>query len=199
MIFTSTRRSNLAALAAPLLLASMLAPVPISQAAAFVQPTDGVSYVYYVAEDRTSFGSATLADLERAHAIRRGQEAMLFFRLDGRAYVVRDSAVLRRAGEIFEPQRRLGSQQAVLGARQAELGREQANLGAQRARQVRPNSSQAGEIDRRQSELGRRQDQLGQQQDALGQQQDAAGRVAQQRLRALIADAMRQGLAQPVG
>ena len=170
---------------------------------------DRTSYVLLPAGSQSSMMSGSTDDLRRARSLRAGREGLLYVRRGGAAYVVRDAATLRRAEAIFEPQRALGARQAELGSRQAALGRRQAALGAEQARlgarQAGASPSRAAAFARQQSELGKQQDALGRQQDALGRQQDALGREqdrlgrqAQERLRALLEDAIRQGVAQRV-
>lgn len=57
----------------------------------------------------------------------------LWFRRDGKAYVITDAALLKEAIGLLEPQKRLSERQAVLGRRQADLGRRQAELGERQA------------------------------------------------------------------
>jgi hypothetical protein len=173
------------------------------------ESADRTSYVLLAQGGQSSTMSGSTADLRRARDLRRGQEALLYVRHQGSSYVIRDDAMLRRAEQIFEPQRRLGARQAQLGSRQAALGSRQANLGAQQARlgaqQAGASPRHAVELGRQQSELGRQQNELGQQQHALGSQQNALGqeqhrlaREADARFRALLADALRNGVAQRI-
>lgn len=100
-------------------------------------------------------------DVRRIRAHRDDADTpLLWFRRDGREYVVRDPAVLEQAREILEPQRELGRRQGELGARQGELGAEQGELGAQQ-----------GELGRRQGELGAEQGELGARMAALAAEQ----------------------------
>jgi hypothetical protein len=197
------RRIALAAFAAFAALAMSASPP------AFARSADGDSYVLLSPGSRSSTMSGSMEDLRRARSLRTGTEALLYVRQSGAAYVIRDSATLRRAQSIFEPQQALGARQAELGARQAALGQRQARLGAQQARlgaqQAGASPGRAGELGRQQDALGRQQDALGQQQDALGRRQDALGReqdrlgrLADAQLRALVSEAIRSGLARRV-
>jgi hypothetical protein len=180
---------------------------------ALIQPpaaaADRTSYVLFAPGGSSTTMSGSTEDLRRARALRVGAEALLYVRQGGASYVVRDPATLRRAEAIFEPQQAMGARQAELGSRQAELGSRQAALGAQQARlgarQASASPALAAELGRQQAALGRRQDELGRQQDALGQQQGALGRgqarlarEADAKFRALLADALRSGLARRV-
>jgi hypothetical protein len=197
--FSNHRRTALAGLAA----LSALALSPAATAA------DHGSYVLFSPGSDSISMSGSGDDLGRARALRVGNEALLYVRQGGAAYVIRDPATLRQARALFEPQEALGAQQAALGSRQAELGSRQAALGAEQARlgarQANATPSEQAELGRQQGELGERQGEIGQQQNALGEQQNALGReqnrlarIADDRLEALVADALRRGLAQRV-
>ena len=194
----------LTATSAPILLSH-----PSAAAASGAESADRTAYVLLRAGSRDSTMSGSMDDLRRAQSLRARGEGLLYARYEGSSYVIRDPATLRRAQSIFEPQQAMGARQAELGSRQAALGRRQAQLGAQQARlgskQASASPSRADALGRQQDELGRQQDELGRQQDALGRQQDALGReqdrlgrVADEALRALLADAIRSGVAQPV-
>lgn len=170
---------------------------------------DRASYVLFDAGSSSISMSGSTEDLRRARALRSGSEALLYVRQGDSAYVVRDPATLRRAEAIFEPQQAMGARQAELGSRQAELGSRQAALGAQQARlgarQAGASPARAAELGREQAALGRRQDELGRQQNALGEQQSALGREqsrlgreAEVKFQALLADALRSGVARRV-
>lgn len=179
-------------------------PVPPAYAAA-----DHATYVLFgPSTDSVSMRGST-EDITRARALRQGKEALLYFRQGSVAYVIRDAATLRAAAMIFKPQQEMGARQAELGYRQAALGAQQAALGAKQAHlgalQADARPSEQAELGRQQDELGRQQGALGQQQDALGKQQDALGReqerlgqIAREKFDALVADALRRGVAQRV-
>jgi len=100
--------------------------------------------------------SGSSGDMRRIDALRaRDGGPLLWFRHDGREYVVRDAATLERARAILEPQMQLGRQQGELGSKQGELGAQQGELGA------------------RQGELGAQQGALGAQQAKLAAQMAA--------------------------
>ena len=191
----------------PLLIA--IAPAQAASAKyAYTASTDGLSYVLLTG-DGSNMMSGSTDDIRRARALQAGKAPLLFVRQDGVAYVIRDPAILRRAEAIMLPQREIGRRQGALGAQQGELGRKQGKLGAEQGRLARlmldSPARQMGEFGRQQGELGRQQGELGRQQGILGQQQAALGRhqaraaqAAKPKLRALIADAIRRGVAQRV-
>ena len=186
----------------PLLLA--IAPVQ----AAYADSADRLSYVLLTG-DGSNMMSSSSDDIRHARALQAGGAPLLFVRQDGVAYVIRNPAILGRANAIMAPQRELGRRQGALGEQQGELGRKQGALGAEQGRlgalMMNSTPRQMGELGRQQGELGRRQAALGEQQAILGRQQAALGRhqarlaeAAKPKLRALVADAIRRGLAQRV-
>jgi hypothetical protein len=179
------------------------------QAPAVAAEADRTSYVLFSQGSSSTTMSGSTDDLRRARTLRIGQEALLYVREGSEAYVVRDPATLRRAEAIFEPQEAMGARQAELGSRQAALGSRQAALGSQQARlgaqQADASPRRAAGLGRQQAELGRRQDELGRQQNALGTRQSALGREqarlareADVKFRALLAEALRAGVARRV-
>jgi hypothetical protein len=178
-------------------------------AASAVQSEERLTYVLMAPGGQSSTMSGSTDDLRRAQSLRSGNEGLLYVRDGGTAYVIRDAATLRQAQTIFAPQQALGAKQAELGSRQAALGARQARLGAEQARlgaqQASAPARRAGEIGRQQGELGRQQNALGQQQNVLGQEQGELGReqarlarIAETKMRALIAEAIQRGVAQRV-
>lgn len=153
--------------------------------------------------------NGTTDDIRAARGLRSGDEPLLYFRRGGKAYVVSDPVMLREAQNIVKPQEELGARQAALGARQGALGAKQGALGARQAALAARHSHggprpavlarQQAELGRQQAELGRQQSELGRQQSVLGRQQARLGRETQARLRTLIDDALRRGIAREVG
>ncbi len=205
-----SRKSNCLALAVVAALAGLTMPIHAPAAAAAAAETaDRISYVLLAPGSRSVAMSGSTKDLNRARALRTGSEGLLYARQDGMAYVIRDPATIRRARSLFEPQEELGARQAQLGARQATLGARQGRLGAEQARlgvqQAGAAPRRAVELGRQQNAIGRQQNELGRQQNLLGKKQNALGReqsrlarVANQQLRALLAESIRTGVAQRV-
>ena len=146
-----------------------IAPAQALQA----ESADRLSYMLITGDSSSSSGSWHSDDFRRAEAFRAGNAPLLYVRDHGVAYVIRDAATLRRAEAIMAPQQELGRRQGALGRQQGALGR-------------------------RQGELGREQGELGRQQAALGRQQARLAKLAQPQFRALVADAIRRGVAQRV-
>ncbi len=196
----------LVGLAALLALAIVDAPKAVAKT---FESADQLNYVLFAPNSDSTSMSGSMDDIRRARAYRNGKEALLYVRQNGNAYVIRDAALLREARALFKPQEELGERQGELGRRQGELGKKQAALGAEQARlgalQANARPSEAGQLARRQGELGRRQGELGAQQGELGRQQGELGaeqgrlaQIAHGKLRGLIAEAIRRGLAQRV-
>jgi hypothetical protein len=190
-------------------LAGLMLASPPAGAEISVETAERFSYVLFAPGSRSTSMSGSTEDLRRARALRAGNEALLYVRDARGAYVIRDAATLRRARALFEPQEALGARQAELGSRQAALGSRQAALGAQQAQlgaqQANAPPRRAVDLGGRMSALGRQQHALGEQQHALGRQQHALGqqqhrlaREAQAKMRALLDEAVRSGLAQRV-
>jgi hypothetical protein len=187
------------------LVAATIATPPVIAATAS-ESADRTAYVLFTPGSGSTSMSGSMEDLRRAKALRVGSEALLYVRDGSGAYVIRDAATLRQARAIFEPQEALGARQAELGSRQAALGSRQAALGAQQARlgarqAAAPRravalSAQMDELSRQQQALGEQQAALGRQQAALGEQQHRLAGEAQARFRALLAEAIRRGVAQ---
>jgi bla regulator protein blaR1 len=101
-------------------------------------------------EDGNSTMSARSGDVERAARHRRPGEPLLWFRHDGREYVVRDPGVLREVEELWEPVGRIGGEQGRIGGRMGAIGAEQGRIGARH-----------GEIGARQGQIGARMGAIG--------------------------------------
>ncbi len=173
------------------------------------ESADRLSYIFFDGNGSSSTGSGDWDDWRRAEAYRAGNAPLLYVRQDGAAYVIRDPATLRRAAAIMAPQQELGRRQGALGRQQGELGRRQGALGREqgrlgrlmahaRVRDVGELGRQQGELGRRQGELGRQQGELGRRQGELGREQARLAELAQPQLRALVADAIRRGVAQRI-
>ena len=218
-------------------------PTPQSAPATPTEETRDKSHDgYVIVHDHNVTMSGSTEDLARARSFRYkiGGEYM-WFRRDGKAYIIRDKATLQAAQKLFEPQEDLGRQQSELGALQSELGARQAELGARQssagarmpdltrdierlkerlrssgtAEQLAEVQALLGEMQAKaaaqqaligdqQAKLGEEQAKLGGEQAKLGQQQAVLGKLqaqrsqeAMQRLRVLIDEAIRKGLAEP--
>ncbi|MEO6194002.1 MAG: M56 family metallopeptidase [Thermoanaerobaculia bacterium] len=183
------------------------------------------SYVLLYGDDDSATMSGSSDDLRRVKRMRtNSHEDFLWFRHDGKEYVVRDAALLQqvkdlskaqgelggRQGELGGRQGALGAKQGALGAKQGALGAEQGALAADRARRggdaddrdlerrERELDRKQEELSRQQEELGRQQEALGKQQEELGRQQEELGRKAEREMKTLIERAIQSGAAREV-
>jgi hypothetical protein len=191
----------------PLLLA--IAPVQTLHATtAETAPADRLSYIL-MSSDGSSVSSGSSDDFRIANRYRSGGAPMLYVRDQGIGWLIRDRAILSRAEAIMAPQRELGRRQGELGAQQGQLGGEQGKLGAEqgrlgalmanaRVREMGVLGRQMGELGRKQAALGEQQAELGRLQAALGRHPGRLAQEAQPKLRALVAEAVRRGVAQRV-
>ena len=196
----------------PLLIAiaPALAPVQALHAETTIHSSssDRMSYVLITGDGNSSMSGST-DDFRRAQSLRAGNAPLLYVRQDGAAYVIRDPAILARAKAIMAPQQELGRRQGELGRQQGDLGRRQGALGREQGRLGRlmadSTPRQMAELGKQQAALGRRQAELGSHQSALGARQAELGReqarlaeLAKGQFRALVAEALRRGVAQRV-
>lgn len=134
-------------------------PLEDTPAVEFEQPRDRtLNFVLFVDENKTTMSGST-ADIGRARKHRRGGERLLWFRNDGREFVVRDQQIVDQVLNIWMPVNELGNEQGRLGGAQGELGAQQGALGAKQ-----------GELGAEQGRLGARQGALGARQGMLAAQ-----------------------------
>ena len=118
----------------------------------------------------------------------------IWFIRDGKAYVIRDAATIKRAMEFFAPaqelgrkQEELGKQQEALGEQQEALGKQQEALGDQMEKvriKIPDMTAQLQKLEAElkkmsdggtQEDLGRIQEKIGEIQDRIGELQSQAG------------------------
>lgn len=148
--------------------AGLPAPVAASSAPAVSQPEpaaqqrprvrqerpskDDLQFVFLRDEHHTTMSGST-GDVQRARRLRKAGEPILWFRLEGKEYVVRDADVLNELERIWEPMARIGGEQGKVGEKQGAIGLRQGEIGEKQA-QV---GAEQGLIGARQGELGMRQ------------------------------------------
>jgi hypothetical protein len=128
------------------------------------------------------------------------------------------AALGSQQSDLGAKQSELGAEQGQLGSRQGELAEQQSTLSSRQARArcndertrlAREQDTMAARQDalgkeqdalgKQQEALGREQDALGAKQDALGRKQDEVGVRISARVSDVLARALTQGVAQPVG
>lgn len=154
-------------------------------------------YALVRADARSTQGSGNKADWKAIDAAKRAIPGdFLWFRDDGKAYVVRDAAVLAKVIDAWAPVHRLGKDLDVYSREMDQHGKTMEALGRQ-MEQVRRQPEAAASVGRQMKEAGKPMDALGKKMDVLGKQVDAEARVAEKTMRALIRDALAKGLAAP--
>jgi bla regulator protein BlaR1 len=162
------------------------------------------SYVIVSGDNATMSGSSD--ELRHARSFRyRIGEAYVWFRQDGKSYIVRDPNTVKAVNKLFQPQHDLGRQQGELGEQQGKLGELQAKLGERQSsirttlpdltreiEQLKQKMRSAGtseelgdlqamlgdlqaKIAEQQSKIGEQQAKIGEEQAKLGEQQAALG------------------------
>ncbi|HJV91293.1 MAG TPA: hypothetical protein VJ623_13375 [Holophagaceae bacterium] len=180
-----------------LLAAALVLPLPPQDS----RLQKGESFALIEGADTISFG-----DGEEAQPGRYAGPGF-WFRKGGKAYLVKDAALVAAAKAAAEPVSRLGAAQGKLGGEQGKLGGRQGRLGAEQGRlgaRMAGASSEEREglavkmkaLSQQQEALAREQEALGVRQRELGRQQEAASGAAILKLRALREEALAKGLAQ---
>jgi hypothetical protein len=141
--------------------------------------------------DGTS-GSGNEADWKDIEAAKRAIAGeFLWFRQDGKAYVVRDAGVVAKVVDAWAPVDRLGVEMDGYGREMDKHGKKMEALGRQMERQP------THDLGQQMKEASKPMDALGKQMNVLGKQLDIEARAAEKATRALIRDAMAKGLAAP--
>lgn len=109
----------------------------------------------YVLVNRDRHGVTMSGSWEDAQRIKQqyGGERVLWFRRDGKSYLVKDQAVIDEAEQINRPVAEIGAKQGEVGAKQGAIGAKQGAVGA------------------RQGEVGAKQGAIGAKQGAIGAKQ----------------------------
>jgi len=108
---------------------------------AFARSKD--SWVVVRDENSVSMSGST-HDLERARSLLRDLgPGYLWFRHDGKEYVVRDGEKLKEINDLADRQSELGAEQGRLGRVQGDLGRQQGQLGREQGAMGREQARKA--------------------------------------------------------
>lgn len=219
---------------------------------AYSSSDDGDAYALVLNNDGNIAFSGNWNDAQREEIERArksaGTGSFLWFRHDGKSYVVTDPATVQHIAEMYKPIQALGKQQEALGSQQEALGKLQEALSQaqEAARQPPPDMSEQmaklkkqlaelqsqidqqvtqattdalqaslsevqarigaiqgeigakqGEIGAKQGELGAKQGKLGAEQGRLGAQQGKLAREADQKVKSIIDESLKNGTAQP--
>jgi hypothetical protein len=154
-------------------------------------------------------------------AVHRGKgvpaDEFLWFKQDGKDYVLTDPALVARARAAMQPMRELGERMGELGGRMGEYGAQMGRHGAAMAERGKRMEERAraalaaGEApeppeppaldedaERRMEAVGERMRELGEEMEALGKRQEAAAAVAETAVLAIAREALAAGAAQPM-
>ena len=142
---------------------------------------DHLSYVIVNGSDDSLTISGMGIDSEHVRDLKaRIGRDFIWFRRDGKAYVIRDQATVQRALSFWAGHRELGAKQEELGRQQEELGRQQEALSGQmdQERVTLPDLSK--DLERLQARLkelgsGATQEQIGDLQSQIGAMQEKVG------------------------
>jgi beta-lactamase regulating signal transducer with metallopeptidase domain len=127
--------------------------------------------------------SGMRSDGEHVEALRKTIPGdFIWFRRDGKSYIIRDQATVSRAKAFWAPQEELGKKQEELGKQQEVLGEQQEALGAKMEQVHVKVPDMTKEIEKLQAELkqlnsGATMEQMGDIQSALGELQSKVGDV----------------------
>jgi beta-lactamase regulating signal transducer with metallopeptidase domain len=157
----------------------------------------GSSYIAVLNHSVTVSDSGDTEELAQAKALHaKNGGDFIWFKHDGKGYVIRDRATIDRALELYKPMHDLEAQQDELGKQQDELGKQQDALGDQmeevkvkipdmsadlehikeRMREIAEKGGTQEEIGELQSELGELQGRIGEIQSQAGREQSKIGR-----------------------
>jgi hypothetical protein len=130
---------------------------------------DRLEYALMLNEHSTMM-SGTI-DTARLRALRGTSPRLLWFRLNGRQYVVRNDGAIDRAEQITRVLREIGAAQGEVGAKQGAIGAQQGQVGAKQ-----------GSIGARQGAIGAKQGEIGARQAALAAREMGASDAQRQQL-----------------
>ena len=130
--------------------------------------------------------SGTQEDAEQVEELRKKiQGDFIWFRRDGKSYIIRDQATIDRAKAFWAPQEELGKKQEELGKQQEALGKQQEELGAKMEQIHVKVPDLTKEIEKLQAELKQLNssatvEQIGQIQSEIGDLQSKIGDIQSQ-------------------
>jgi len=91
----------------------------------------GKDNAYVVTDGRSHTMCGDMDDTRLADEQRKKGEDVVWFRVDGQDWVVRDARVVAQARGCFHGVSEIGERQAAIGERQAQIGEQQARIGAE--------------------------------------------------------------------
>jgi beta-lactamase regulating signal transducer with metallopeptidase domain len=130
--------------------------------------------------------SGTGDDWERVDELKEKMHGdFIWFRRDGKSYIIRDQATIDRAKAFWAPQEELGKKQEELGKQQEALGKQQEELAAKMEQIHVKVPDMTKELEKLQAELkklnsGATMEQVGQIQSEIGELQSKIGDIQSQ-------------------
>ncbi len=192
--------------------ALILVPVRLSarspQAAGASTKESAVKDAYVLFHDASSVTmNGSPEDLARAQSLRDGKdEPMLWFRQDGREYVVRDPAVLhsasmdpaRHALAADEKRRMIEAEMKAISKQAEEMSRQASDVDAERAAQKAAEAERLAVEGARERQLSPRLDALADAQRELQRAIEIQAMESERRIRELLEESIASGAAHPV-
>ncbi|WP_115046017.1 M56 family metallopeptidase [Xanthomonas arboricola] len=86
---------------------------------------------YVLLQGNDSVMNGSVDDLKHVRRLAGKDAQLMWFRKDGKQYLVRDPDTFKRINAVYAPITALGQAQGALGERQGKLGKQQGELGAQ--------------------------------------------------------------------
>jgi beta-lactamase regulating signal transducer with metallopeptidase domain len=130
---------------------------------------DRLEYALILSEHRTIMSGHI--DSSRLDGLRGSSPQLLWFKLGGRQYVVRDAEGIGRAEQITRVMREIGAAQGEVGAKQGAIGAQQGEVGAKQ-----------GAIGAKQGTIGAKQGEIGAKQSTLAAREMGASDAQRQQL-----------------
>jgi hypothetical protein len=168
---------------------------PADRTASASVSQDELSYVYFITS-RAATMSGSVDDVARARKHRRPGEPMLWFRYNGREYVVRDPSLLRALDGMWARENGVDAERDAIAARQGVAGEQLGRLAARESRGVsaaerRTIGEQSAALDRELLDLSRKM-------EALDRRKEDASHDSGARVRAFVEQVIASGAAESV-
>lgn len=189
--------ATVAACAAPLLSAHAAPPSDALEAVRSMHRSEGGEPYALVQEGRglkMTVDNADKADLESIR--RKVQGEFLWFRKDGKEYILQDPAALERVRQAWAPMEKTGAEMEKQGK---EMGRHGAAMGGYGTKMalaaVSFNREKMEALGRQMEEAGKPMEAAGQKMEALGKQMEAQQKEADRTTRGIINESVSSGAA----
>ena len=140
------------------------------------------------------------ADSKRFKELKRSVKGdFLWFRSNGKEYIVQDPATLKRVNDAWAPMGEIGAQ---MGGQGAEMGRHGASMGALGARMalaaITFNEEKMEALGKQMEEAGKPMEASGKKMEELGKKMEQEQRNAERTVRGVIRESLQNGTAKPV-